>query len=42
MTNGARAMWAVEGEAAVRTVVDTARLGAGATVFDTILNTLTA
>ena len=34
-------MCAVEGEAAVRTLVDTARLGAGATVFGTILNTVT-
>src|SRR3954471_17696733 len=30
VTNGYRAMWAAEGEAAIRTVVDTARLGPGA------------
>src|SRR4051794_37723286 len=29
VTNGYRAMWAAEGEAAVRTVVDTARLSPG-------------
>src|SRR3954467_3876169 len=29
VTNGYRAMWAAEGEAAVRTVVDTARLTSG-------------
>ena len=37
VTNGYRAMWAAQGEAAVRTVVDTARLTPGATVFGTIL-----
>ena len=42
VTNGYRAMWAAEGEAAVRTVVDTARLHAGATVFGTILATVSA
>ncbi len=42
VTNGYRAMWAAQGEAAVRTVVDTARLRADATVFGTILNTVTA
>ncbi len=37
VTNGYRALWAAQGEAAVRTVVDTARLTPGATVFATIL-----
>ncbi|NEU14873.1 IS66 family transposase [Methylobacterium sp. BTF04] len=41
VTNGYRAMWAAEGEAAVRTVVDTARL-AGAPIFGTILKTVGA
>ena len=39
VTNGYRAMWAAEGEAAVRTVVDTARL-TGASTFGTILKTV--
>jgi transposase len=34
-------MWAAEGEAAIRTVVDTARL-TGSTAFGTILNTVCA
>jgi transposase len=42
VTNGYRAMWAAQGEAAIRTVVDTARLTPGATVFGTILATLSA
>ena len=42
VTNGYRAMWAAEGEAAVRTVVDTARLGPGALPFCTILKTVAA
>jgi transposase len=42
VTNGYRAMWAAEGEAAVRTVVDTARLTSGTTVFGTILKTVSA
>ena len=42
VTNGYRAMWAAQGEAAVRTVVDTARLGTGPPVFGTILSTVTA
>ena len=42
VTNGYRAMWAAQGEAAVRTVVDTARLKPGATVFSTILATVSA
>ena len=41
VTNGYRAMWAAEGEAAVRTVVDTARL-TGASPFGTILKTVGA
>ncbi len=40
VTNGYRAMWAAEGEAAIRTVVDTARLTPGATVLSTILATV--
>ena len=40
VTNGYRAMWAAQGEAAVRTVVDTARLGETSNVFATILNTV--
>jgi transposase len=42
VTNGYRAMWAAEGEAAVRTVVDTARLTSGTSVFGTILTTISA
>ncbi len=42
VTNGYRALWAAQGEAAIRTVVDTARLTPGATVFGTILATLSA
>jgi transposase len=42
VTNGYRAMWAAEGEAAVRTVTDTARLTTDATAFRTILNTISA
>ena len=41
MTNGYRAMWAAEGEAAIRTVVDTARL-TGSGSFGTILKTIGA
>ncbi|GJE58202.1 IS66 family transposase ISMno4 [Methylobacterium trifolii] len=41
MTNGYRAMWAAEGEAAIRTVVDTARL-IGVSPFSTILKTVSA
>ena len=40
VTNGYRAMWAAQGEAAVRTVVDTARLTSGASAFNTILKTV--
>jgi len=42
VTNGYRAMWAAKGEAAVRTVVDTARLTTRTTVFGTILRTVGA
>lgn len=41
VTNGYRAMWAAEGEADIRTVVDTARLK-GASTFGTILKTVGA
>ena len=41
ITNGYRAMWAANGEADVRTVVDTARLRTGAGSFQTILNAVT-
>ena len=41
VTNGYRAMWAAEGETAVRTVVDTARL-TGANPFSTIFKTVGA
>ena len=41
VTNGYRAMWAAEGEAAIRTVVDTARLS-GANPFGAILKTVGA
>ena len=42
VTNGYRAMWAAEGEAAIRTVVDTARLRSEASPFSTILKTVSA
>jgi transposase len=41
VTNGYRAMWAAEGEAAIRTVVDTARL-TGSSPFSTVLKTIGA
>ncbi len=41
-TNGYRAMWSAKGEAAVRTVVATARLADGATTFSTVLGTIGA
>jgi transposase len=41
VTNGYRAMWAAQGEADVRTVVETARLAPNTTVFGTILQTIT-
>ena len=37
VTNGYRAMWAAQGEADVRTVIDTARLKPGVNRFQTIL-----
>lgn len=42
ITNGYRAMWAAEGEADIRSVVATARLKPGTSVFSTILQTVTA
>ena len=42
VTNGYRAMWAAEGEADIRTVVATARLKPGTSVFSTILQTVSA
>jgi transposase len=42
VTNGYRAMWAAEGEADIRTVVDTARLSPGNTAFSTVLRTIRA
>jgi len=42
VTNGYRAMWAAEGEADIRSVVATARLKPGTSVFSTILQTVTA
>lgn len=41
MINGFRAMWAAEGEAALRSVVDTARL-TGSSPLGTILKTVGA
>ncbi len=41
-TNGYRAMWSAKAEAAVRTVVATARLTAGASPFGTVLSTIRA
>jgi transposase len=42
VTNGYRAMWAAQGEADVRTVVDTARLKPGTSAFGTVLRTVSA
>jgi transposase len=42
VTNGYRARWAANGEADIRTVVDTARLKTGTTPFQTILATISA
>ncbi|WP_262267146.1 MULTISPECIES: IS66 family transposase [Microvirga] len=42
VTNGYRAMWAAAGEADIRTVVDTARLGPETNAFKTILQTVSA
>ena len=41
-TDGYRAMWSAKGEAAVRTVVATARLTCGANTFGTVLSTIGA
>ena len=40
ITNGYRAMWAAQGEADIRTVVDTARLRPGTNAIETILRTV--
>ena len=42
VTNGYRATWSAEGEAAVRTVVSTERINHGPGTFATILQTVTA
>jgi transposase len=42
ITNGYRAMWAAQGEADIRTVVDTARLIPGTNPFKIILQTVSA
>ncbi len=42
VTNGYRAMWAAGGEADIRTVVATARLTPGTSVFGTVLQTIAA
>ena len=42
VTNGCRATWPAEGEADIRTVVDTARLAPGANPFKTILQAVSA
>jgi transposase len=42
VTNGYRSMWAAEGEADIRTVVDTARLGPETNAFNIILQTVSA
>jgi transposase len=42
VTNGYRSVWAAEGEADIRTVVDTARLRPGTNAFNTILQTVSA
>ncbi|WP_165820391.1 hypothetical protein [Microvirga sp. KLBC 81] len=39
---GYRTMWAAEGDAAIRIVVDIARLTPGAAIFGTILATVSA
>ena len=41
-TNGYRAMWSAKGEAAVRTVVATARITSDASTFSTVLGTIGA
>jgi transposase len=40
VTNGYRSLWAAEGEAGIRTVVDTARMKPGVTAFAAILQTV--
>ena len=42
VTNGCRAMWAAQGEAAIRTAADTARLPPGISMFGIVLNTVRA
>jgi transposase len=42
VTNGYRSVWAAEGEADIRTVVDTARLRPETNAFNTILQTVSA
>ena len=42
ITNGYRAMWAAQGEAVIRTVVDTAGLAPGTNPFKIILQTVSA
>ena len=42
ITNGYRAMWAAQGEADIRTVVDTAGLAPGTNPFKIILKTVSA
>ena len=42
VTNGYRALWPAEGEADIRTVVDTRRLGPETNGFKTILQTVSA
>ena len=42
VTDSDRAMWAAEGEAAIRPVVDTTHLTSGASVFGIILRAVTA
>ena len=42
VTNGYRTMWAAQGEAGIRTVIDTARLKPGVNRFQTILSVVTA
>jgi len=41
ITNDNREMWAAQGEADVRIIVDTARFAPNISVFDTILQTIT-
>ena len=42
VTNGYRAMWAAQGEADIRNVIDTARLKPGANRFQTIPSVVSA